>query len=410
ASALLLHDRDIASRYDDSVTRVVAGSPTVVRRARGYAPQPVDLPFRAPHDVLACGAQLKSTFCLLKDRYAFVGQHIGDLENAHTLRHFGDTVALYQRLFNVHPTLVAHDLHPNYPSTTFALALEGVERVAVQHHHAHIVACLAEHGLLGPAIGVAYDGLGYGTDGHFWGGELLLADWRGFRRLGHLREAPMPGAAAAIRKPYRMAVGLLQAWLSGETELFAPFLESIDARELALLRSGLNAPLTSSCGRLFDAVAALLGVCREARYEGQAAMELQALADPAIEGTYPFDMRREPGEQGAATLIIDPAPTLAALYREHRLGEPLPAIAMRFHRSVAEWTATAARIAQEETGLRQVALAGGVFQNTLLLREVLRRLPEAVHPRQLPANDGGISFGQAVVAATRHMEEGACPS
>jgi hydrogenase maturation protein HypF len=341
---------------------------------------------------------------VLRDRHAFLSQHIGDLENVETLEHFKATLALYQRLFQVSPEVVAHDLHPEYLSTRVALSLEGVERVAVQHHHAHVVSCLAEHGLEGPAIGVAYDGLGYGTDGHFWGGEVLVADWRGFTRRAHLREAPMPGGEAAIRKPYRMALGYLAAWFPAELAAFAPFLESVDERELALVlkqvERGLNAPPTSSCGRLFDAVSALLGLCLEAHYEGQAAIELQAVADPSAEGSYPYDLRREDG-----VWVADPAPLLWALFQDHRAGVPVPTIAMRFHRALAELTAELCRRLADETGLRQVALSGGVFQNTLLLGELLQYLHaqrlEVYYNRRVPTNDGGLSLGQALIAHAR---------
>ncbi|HLH25786.1 MAG TPA: carbamoyltransferase HypF [Chloroflexota bacterium] len=401
ADAFLLHDRPIASRYDDSVARVVEGTPVLLRRARSYAPLPLDLPFAARRPVLACGGQLKNTFCLLKDRHAFLSQHLGDLENLETLALYQATVALYERLFAVRPAIIAHDLHPEYLSTKLALGLEGVERVAVQHHHAHIVSCLVEHGLRGPAIGVAFDGLGYGTDGCLWGGEWLVADWRGFARRAHLRAAPMPGGAAAIRKPWRMALGYLAAWFPADLDQFAPFLDVQDPREAAVTRRqverGLNAPPTTSCGRLFDALAALLGVCSVAQYEAQAAMELQALADPAAGGAYPYELREEEGGW-----VVDPAPLLWAAYADRRAGVPLPTIAMRCHRAVADFTAAVCARLAAATGRRQVALSGGVFQNTLLLRETLARLRAAdldvrFH-RQVPTNDGGLALGQAVVA------------
>jgi hydrogenase maturation protein HypF len=401
ADAFLLHNRPIASRYDDSVARVFDGTPLLVRRARGYAPEPLALSFTARRPVLACGAHLKNTFCLLTDRHAFMSQHVGDLESVETLSHYRATLALYQRLFAVRPRIVAHDLHPEYLSTRFALALEGVERVAVQHHHAHVVSCLVEHGQAGPAIGVAYDGLGYGTDGHLWGGEVLVADWQGFERRAHLREAPMPGGEAAIRKPYRMALGYLAAWFPGDLDRFEPFLDRLDTREVGVVlkqvERGLNTPITSSCGRLFDAVAALLDVCQVAQYEGQAAIELQALADQTAAGTYPWDL----ADQGDRC-IVDPAPLLWAVYADHQAGVPLPTIAMRFHRAVAEFTAALCQRLVAATGLRRVALSGGVFQNTLLLGEVLTRLCaadlEVYFHRRVPTNDGGLSLGQAVIA------------
>lgn len=409
ADGFLFHDREIASRYDDSVVRVVAGrdeapAPSVellIRRARGYAPAPLQLPFAARRSVLACGAHLKNTFCLLKDRYAFLSQHVGDLENLETLEHFRATLTLYQRLFAVEPEIVAHDLHPEYLSTKLARELPGVEQVAVQHHHAHIVSCLAEHGIAGPAIGVAYDGLGYGTDGRLWGGEILVADWGNFERRAHLREAPMPGGALAIRRPYRMALGYLVTWFQKELTHFEPFLQEVNPVELAVLRRqverSLNAPLTSSCGRLFDAVSALLGICRVAQYEAQAALELEAMADPAATGSYPYGLAEEAG-----TWIIDPAPVVTGLYQDRLAGVPIPEIAGRFHRSVADFTVAVCRRLSTETGLKQVALGGGVFQNTLLLRLVVKGLERAglaaYFNRQIPANDGGIAYGQAIIA------------
>jgi hydrogenase maturation protein HypF len=400
ADAFLLHDRPIASRYDDSVARVVEGAPVLIRRARGYAPEPLTLPFAARRPVLACGAHLKSTFCLLQGRHAWLSQHIGDLERIETLHHYQATLALYQRLFAVRPEVVAHDLHPEYLSTKFAHRLDGVERVGVQHHHAHVVSCLVEHGLAGPALGVAYDGLGYGLDGHLWGGEVLVADWQRFQRHAHLREAPMPGGEAAVRKPYRMALGYLAAWFPGELEAFAPFLDRLDPREVALvlrLAERRGASLTSSCGRLFDAVAALLGVCPAAQYEAQAAMELQALADPTVAGTYPYGL----WERGDGW-VIDPAPLLWAAWADQRAGVPVGTIAMRFHRAVADFTTEVCRRLAAATGLRQVVLSGGVFQNTLLLGEVVARLRAAelavYYHRRVPPNDGGLALGQAVIA------------
>lgn len=401
ADAFLVHDRPIASRYDDSVARVFQGAAMVVRRARGYAPSPLALPFTVRRPVLACGAHLKSTFCLVRDQHAYLSQHVGDLENLETLEHFQATLALYQRLFAVRPALVAHDLHPEYLSTRLALSLDGVERVAVQHHHAHVVSCLAEHGVSGPAIGVAYDGLGYGADGHLWGGELLIADWQGFVRRAHLREAPLPGGDGAIRKPYRMALGYLGSWFATDLAAFAPFLDRLDAAEVRLILQqvarGLNAPPTSSCGRLFDAVAALLGIRAVAQYEGQAAIELQAVADPGAEGSYPYDV----GEQ-ADCWVVDPAPLLWAAYRDHRTGVAVATIAMRVHRTVADFTVALCRRLAAESGLRQVALSGGVFQNTLLLGEVVTRLHavglDTYYQQRVPSNDGGLSLGQAVVA------------
>src|SRR5581483_9206774 len=362
ADAFLLHDRPIASRYDDSVVRVVAGAEMVTRRARGDAPAPLALSFQARRPILAFGAHLKSTFCLVKDRHAFVSQHVGDLESVETLRHYTALLRLYEELFAIRPAVVAHDLHPGYLSTKLALERDCEERVAVQHHHAHVVSCLAEHGIADPSIGVAYDGLGYGADGALWGGEVLVADWRDFTRRAHFREAPMPGGEAAVRRPYRMALGYLHAWFPSTLDAFAPFVAALPEREVAAVAAqverGLNAPRTSSCGRLFDAVAAILGIRGVAQYEGQAAMELQARADPSAEGRYPFEI-----EDDGDCWIIDPSPTIWAVNRERAAGVPTATIAMRFHRTVAAITVEVCRRIGRETGLKQVALGGGVFQN-----------------------------------------------
>ncbi len=286
ADYFLVHNRDIYARYDDSVTFVERGNVQLTRRARSYAPYPVNLTFKA-RSVLGCGAEEKNTFCLTKDDYAFVSQHIGDMENLETLEHFQDTLALYEKLFRVEPEIIAYDLHPEYLSTKFALELGSqsshLKLVPVQHHHAHIVSCMADNGLETPVIGVALDGTGYGSDGRIWGGEFLIADYKGFQRVGHLEYLPLPGGAAAIKRPYRTALGYLFKLL-GERSLDdeLAFVGQIDAVEIELIkqqvRSGLNSPLGSSMGRLFDAVSALIGVRGEIDYEGQAAVELEMAA------------------------------------------------------------------------------------------------------------------------------------
>ncbi|HET9141473.1 carbamoyltransferase HypF, partial [Actinophytocola sp.] len=309
ADAFLTHDRPIHIRTDDSVVRPMRGvftpanaaapswgpgaSPghaaSVLRRSRGYVPEPVTLPWPLARPVLACGAELKNTFCLAKDRHAFVSHHIGDLENYETLRSFVTGIDHFSRLFDIEPELVAHDLHPEYLSTKHAKELTGVELVGVQHHHAHIASCLADNGEYGPVLGVAFDGLGYGTDGTIWGGEFLLADLASFQRIGHLEPVPMPGGTAAIRQPWRMAASYLDSAYAGAP----PGGLAVATRNrrwpevVTLARSGVNSPLTSSAGRLFDAVSALLGLRDTINYEGQAAIELEQLADPAERGAYP---------------------------------------------------------------------------------------------------------------------------
>ncbi len=403
ADAFLLHDRDIYARYDDSVVRVLGDAVVPIRRARGYAPAPVELPFSAPHDILACGAQQKSTFCLVKESKAFLSQHIGDLENLETLEHFQDSLELYQRLFRVEPKVIAHDMHPDYLSTHLAhdYPAPSAVRVVVQHHHAHIVSAMVEHGIRGPVIGVAYDGTGYGTDGAVWGGEILIADWASFRRAAHLRYAPMIGGEAAIRKPYRMAVGYMWELCSRCAVDFETFFDAVPVAERILLRrqfdAKLNSPLTSSCGRLFDAAAALLGLCWEALYEGQPAVELEALADPEVDEIYPYDIIRE-----GDGWVIDPAATLRALWCEAMAGRPVSKIAATFHNTVAWFTRAACRAIRDRDGLNQVVLSGGCFQNAFLTRRLLEGLTkdgfEVFTHRQVPPNDGGISLGQAAVA------------
>jgi hydrogenase maturation protein HypF len=404
ADAFLLHDRDIRSRYDDSVMRVGVGIEPL-RRARGYAPFPLRLPFDSDVDILAVGPEQKNTFCLVRGSHAFVSQHIGDLENAETLASFEDTLAQYERLFRVRPELVAYDLHPEYLSTKLAHSL-GLPSVGVQHHHAHIAGVAAEHGVSTPVIGVAFDGTGYGSDGTIWGGEILLATWEGFERVGHLSLLPLPGGAAAVRRPARMALGALAACglleHPGANALRERLTEGEEDTVLTMIERSINTPLTSSAGRLFDAVAALVGVRDDARYEGQAAIELEALADASAEGAYRFGI--EPGHP----LVIDPAPVLAEVLDDLAAGTPAPTISMRFHRAVVAAMVDGCALVAEATGVRRVALAGGVFANRLVLGGATRELERSgyttlTHVR-LPANDGGVSFGQAVVAWARRHE------
>ncbi|GAB2998382.1 carbamoyltransferase [Amycolatopsis acidiphila] len=399
ADAFLVHDRAIHIRTDDSVVRPFRGRAQLMRRSRGYVPEPVTAAF--PRHVLACGAQLKNTFCLAKDRRAFLSHHIGDLENYETLRSFTEGIEHFRRLFDVHPEVIAHDLHPEYLSTKYALEQDDAELVGVQHHHAHIAACLADNGVAGPVLGVAFDGLGYGPDGTIWGGELLLADLAGFTRVGHLAPVPMPGGTAAIKQPWRMAAAYLDtAYGAG-----VPGLDVVRRNEsrwpdvVALGHRAINAPLTSSAGRLFDAVAAILGTRDAINYEGQAAVELEQLADPGERGAYRSTIT--PGEP----LVVVGADLVVSAVDELRAGVPVPLIAARFHNGVAAAIAHACVTLRERTGVGTVALSGGVFQNLLLLArtaEALERAGFAVltHSR-VPANDGGVSLGQAVVAAAQ---------
>jgi hydrogenase maturation protein HypF len=404
ADWFLVHDRPIHVRADDSVVRTFGGRELPLRRSRGFAPQPLALPWPFPRHVLACGAELKHTFCLAKGGHAFLSHHIGDLENYETYRSFTEGVAHFRRLFDVDPEVVAHDLHPEYLSTKYALELDGVELEGVQHHHAHVAACLADNGEAGPVIGVAFDGLGFGTDGTIWGGELLVADLRGFRRAGHLEQVPMPGGAAAIREPWRMAAAWLDAALEGVApERLAVVDRNRDRWEqvVALGRSGMAAPVTSSAGRLFDAVAAILGVRDTVNYEGQAAVELEQLADPGESAAYPARVAEaddEPLRLGGADLVRAVVDDLSA-------GVAPALIAARFHNGLAAATVAACDTLREQTGLGTVALSGGVFQNMLLLERTVadleaRRFRVLTHSR-VPPNDAGISLGQAAIAGAR---------
>ncbi len=407
ADAFLLHDRGIYSRYDDSVTRVVESDVELVRRARGFAPFPLPLPFETDVHILGAGSEQKNTFTLLKDGHAFVSQHIGDLENAETLAAFEETLALYERLFRIRPGIVAYDLHPEYLSTKFALGLD-IPKIGVQHHHAHIVAVTAEHDVRHDVVGVAFDGTGYGTDGHIWGGEVLVSRWDGFTRFAHLREVPLPGGAAAVRRPARMALGLLagidRGLLDhpGSQELLARMAENERKVILTMIGRSFNSPPTSSMGRLFDAVAAIIGVRDDADYEGQAAIELEAIADHHATGSYEFTLA------GASPTVIDSAPVVHALLDDVAAHIPPPVISMRFHRAVVGAIVRVCRKAAAETGSPDVALAGGVFLNRIVLGGAIRGLTATgLRPlthRRLPTNDGAVSFGQAVVAWARREE------
>jgi hydrogenase maturation protein HypF len=396
ADAFLGHDRAIHIRTDDSVTRMFRGRPLPIRRSRGYVPEPISVRHGFSRPVLACGAELKNTFCLAKEHHAFVSHHIGDLENAETLRSFTEGIEHFRRLFDIDPQVVAHDLHPEYLSTKYALDLDGVDLLGVQHHHAHIASCLADNGADGPVIGVAFDGTGYGEDGTIWGGEFLVADLAGFERGGHLAPVPMPGGAAAIRQPWRMAAAYLG--LSSGLDVERRNEAAWDA-VVAMAAKGLNSPLTSSAGRLFDAVAAVLGVRDVINYEGQAAIELEQLADPTESCAYQAVIEEGgPFLARGADLVHAVADDLAA-------GIPAPVIAARFHHGVAALIEAGCLLLRERHGLGTVALSGGVFQNMLLVRETVGRLEARgfavlVHSR-VPCNDGGISLGQAVVAAAR---------
>ena len=404
ADLVLLHDRSIETRTDDSVLRSVrVGRVTAtafLRRSRGYVPASLPLPGAgAARPLLACGAELKSTFCLARGRRAWVSHHIGDLENYETLRSFAEGIGHFERLFEVAPEVIVHDLHPEYLSSKYALEREGVEAIAVQHHHAHLAACLAEHGESGEAVGAIFDGTGYGVDGAVWGGELLYGSPAGFERVGHLLPVRLPGGAQAIRQPWRMACAWLEA--AGVGEWPGLRVEPGHRRAVArLIRSGLASPWTTSIGRLFDAVAALCGLRLEVTYEGQAAIELEGGCDPHERGRYPISVGA-----GGGLMVIDPRETIRAIAADLDRGSPPATVAARFHGALAAATVEACARAAGARGTEVVVLSGGVFANRRLLSTVAAGMSAAglrvLVPQRLPAGDGGISYGQAAVAAAR---------
>ena len=409
ADYFLVHNRPIHSRYDDSVVMVVNNTQQVLRRARGYAPNPIDLPFEAPQ-VLAVGPQLKSTFCLTKGQTAFVSQHIGDLDSVETLDHFEKTIELYRNMFKVEPEVVAHDLHPDYPSTGYArqLSANGMPAFPVQHHHAHIVSCMVENAVTEPAIGVAFDGAGLGTDGAIWGGEFLICDYKSMRRVGHLQYMPLPGGDAATLRPYRTATAYVMSLLGQDAmRSSSTLLASLPQNEMDIIsrqvERRLNTPDCSSMGRLFDAISALAGVRDMVSYEGQAAVELEMEAHRyrgiAQTGRYSFDIDDATGVQ-----IVQFGSLLSSVLLDIKRRIDVPTIASAFHEAVARMTVEVCQRIRDESGISHVALSGGVFQNRLLLGRTASLLGDSgftplVHTA-LPANDGCISLGQAVIAAS----------
>jgi len=400
--AFLLHDRPIHVRCDDSVTRVAAGVEVPIRRSRGYAPFPVRLPFES-RPVLAVGAELKSAVCVTRGPYAFMSPHIGDLENLETYVSYQGMVERMAELFRVQPVALAHDLHPDYLSTRYALGLNpALPRVAVQHHHAHVAACMAEHRLTGPVIGVAFDGAGYGPDGAVWGGEFLVADYTGFERVGHLGYVPMPGGDRAAREPFRMALAHLLRTFGDWDPRWPPAREASET-ERGMIRwqieHEVNAPLTSSMGRLFDAVASLAGVRHRARFEAQAAMELEALAEGLAGAPYQVEIA------GGAPFVLEPGPMIRGVVDDLAEGAPPTRIAARFHATVAEAVVRVSERVRASRGLDRVVLTGGVFQNAILLGATRQGLEacafEVFSHHLVPPNDGGIALGQAAVAHAR---------
>ncbi|WP_334109608.1 carbamoyltransferase HypF [Thermodesulfitimonas autotrophica] len=407
ADCFLLHNRPIVNRCDDSLAAVVGGEVQLYRRSRGYVPRPVRVPTGEGPVVLGIGGEMKNTFCLLKKGEAFLSQHIGELDSLEGEENLFASIVNFQRLLGVEPEVVGYDLHPGYRSSRIAESIPARVRVGVQHHHAHLAACLAENEVTAPAIGIILDGTGYGEDGNLWGFEILSGDYAAFKRHFHLAYAPLPGGEQGIRQPWRMAVSYLLTFLGDEGIGAAAALFGGKGRELEvveyLVRKRFNSPLACGCGRLFDAVAALLGICREATYEGQAAVELGETVLAPEEGgaisPYPFAFEGE---------VISPAGILTGVLADLRQGAARELIATRFHNTVLAMVLEAARKVREATGLIHVALSGGTWQNRYLFergKELLTREGFTVFcHRQVPPNDGGLSLGQAVIAYRRATE------
>jgi len=400
ADRFLVHDRPIATRTDDSVVRVVRERPLMLRRSRGYVPASLDLPIAAAQHLLGVGAEQKNAFCVAKGERAWPSHHIGDLKNYETLQSLQTGIEHFERLFEVTPEVVVHDLHPDYLSTRYALGREDVKLLSVQHHHAHLAATLAEHGETGPAVGAIFDGTGYGTDGTIWGGEILVGGLGQIGRSGRLRPIRLPGGERAIREPWRMAC----AWLTDMQVALPPAFEEIAQPRWNMVArmsiQGTGSPFTSSMGRLFDAVAAICGVRLEVSYEGQAAVEFEALADRAAADPYPLEF-----EHRGQSVALDPRPMIRAVLDDIAAGVPVPAISARFHAGLARATADVLVIVAARRGLQLAVLSGGVFQNRLLLELTMDALEQAglrvLVPHALAPNDGQIAFGQVAVAAAR---------
>ena len=404
ADYFLFHNREIHMRCDDSVTRIFEGKPYSLRRSRGYVPFPIKL--SSPLEmILACGGELKNTFCLARGQYAFVSHHIGDLENLETLTSFEDGIEHFKRLFYIEPKAVAYDLHPDYLSTRYALSISDIPKVGVQHHHAHIASGMAENGIEGDVIGVALDGTGFGLDGTIWGGEFIKANLRDFDRLAHLKNVPMPGSSMAIKEPWRMAmVYLFEAFGEEANNLRIDLMKRINLQKWDILKrmikKRINTPLTSSMGRLFDAIASILSVRDEVHYEGQAAIELEMIADHEVKEEYPFLIKKD-----ERPMVIDPTGIIRGVVHDLVEKTSPSIISGKFHRTVARFIVETCEAIRSGEGLNRVVLSGGVFQNFSLLSFVTKGMERSgfeVYTHHLvPTNDGGISLGQAVICHTK---------
>lgn len=411
ADYFLSHNRKIHIRCDDSVTRIFLRNETLVRRARGYVPEPIALPFECKGNILSCGAELKNTFCLTKGNYAFLSQHIGDLENLETLQSFEKGIEQFKHLFSIEPRVIAYDMHPEYLSTKYAKRLSlkhpDIPTVPIQHHYAHIASCMAENGITDKVIGIAFDGTGYGTDGKIWGAEFLIADLENSKRVGHLRYIPMPGGEMAIKEPWRMAVSYLyDTYGDGFTDLGLESVKKIprEKRELVkkMISQGINSPLTSSMGRFFDAVSAMLSICMKNNYEAQAAIELEMAIKEKEEREeqYKYSIMDENG-----LLIIDTKELVRGIVEDIKGASSTSFISSKFHNTIVEIITDISNKLRKRFGLNKIALSGGVFQNMFLLNKTVKGLQKNgfslyTHHR-VPTNDGGISLGQAAIAGYR---------
>ncbi len=408
ADYFLIHDREVYIRCDDSVAAVLGNKKTILRRARGYVPTPVELPFNVEKQVLAVGAHLKNTFCFLKNKYAFISHHIGDLENLPTMKSFKQGILHFKKIFDLNPELIVHDLHPDYLSTKYALDKKDCNKVAVQHHHAHIVSCMVENNLNEKVIGVAFDGTGLGTDGNIWGGEFLIADYFSFERFAHFEYFALPGGELAIKQPWRTAYSILYKlynFNNGEIskERF-DFLKDKNYEIVSrMLEKNINSPLTSAAGRLFDAVSALCDIRTEVNYEAQAAIELQMIADEKEKGSYKFDIINN-----NETNKVSFAKMISGIINDLKSDIPKSKISAKFHNTIARVILETAKLIHKQRGINKVILSGGVFQNSLLCDKTLTLLKknnfEVFTHSNVPPNDGGISLGQAVIGYFKHFK------
>ena len=401
ADIFLVHDRDIVTRVDDSIVRVIDGHPAILRRARGYVPRSIEAMQTFVEPILACGAHLKNTFCIATGTSAFLGPHIGDLESVATIRAYESSIEMMQEFVGAAPAVIAHDMHPDYFSSRYAQAQPGVRTIAVQHHHAHLASVMAEHALEGPVVGIAYDGTGYGTDGTSWGGEIMIADYQDFERFATFRGIPLAGGDQAIHQPWRVALALLDEAFAGRARLQGiPLFARVDPASIETVRRMIarhfNAPLARGVGRYFDAFGALILGMPEARYEGEIAFRWNVVADENERGLYPILIH-----DGESPWEIDLRPTVRVAVGELLEGQPASAISARFHNTIAAATVEIARAALDGRGDVPIVISGGCFQNARLAESIIHGLrPNArvYMNRDVPPGDGGIALGQAFVA------------